>query len=246
MKEFYGEYIELIEKDRKYLITLTVINTTDDLLREAHRYLDSEEMNLFHNMKMYKRKCEFLIGRVCAKISVMHLKNLDNPQCIHIDNGYFRQPFINNSAINNCQISISHSEMVGAAIAFPEEIPMGIDLEKIDFSNRRSLISQFTDHEKEEVVQSQNDTRMFTLLWTAKEAVSKLLRVGFTSSVSIYEIDKITFDKQSISCSFIHFPQIQTISICFDEFVLTLALPSNIKIHFNWDILKGEGLCQCF
>lgn len=239
MIDFYEENIELTEKDRKYSVCLTVMNTNNanDLLNAANQYLSTEEMQLFNTMKMNKRKYDFLLGRVCAKLSIAHLKKIDNPQKINIGNGYYRQPFIKNSGIINCQLSITHNEIAGAAIAFPEEIPMGIDLEIINSTKWGTLISQLTEHEKREVILYQNDIRILTVLWTAKEAVSKLLKIGFTSPISIFEVDKINLYNQSINCSFVNFPQIQTVSACLDEYVITLALPSKMDITLDWSRL---------
>lgn len=48
-----------------------------------------------------------------------------------IDRGILHQPLIVHPAALNLQVSISHCDELGAALVFPEALPMGLDVEHI-------------------------------------------------------------------------------------------------------------------
>lgn len=89
-------------------------------------------------------------------------------------------------------IYFSHVDQLAVAIAFPERHPMGIDVEIVFPSNTDFLSSQF---EKSELnllsylpLQKQEG---LTLLWSAKEALSKVLKTGFTVPLKVFSIEKV-------------------------------------------------------
>jgi 4'-phosphopantetheinyl transferase len=96
---------------------------------------------------------------------------------IFIQAGIFQQPVVV-SGKHNLQVSITHCDDFGAALAFPETDPMGIDIERIGPAQRAALERQMTEAEKERMNFLPVAYDMgITLLWTAKEALSKVLKL---------------------------------------------------------------------
>lgn len=137
------------------------------------QYLHAQEYNYYNILKFEKRIRSYLMGRFVAKQAVAALigeKNLTN---IFIHSGIFTQPIVVSSK-QNIQVSITHCDDFGAALAFPEAHPMGIDIEKINPNKRNVLERQITGGEKERISScSLSYETGLTLLWTAKEALSE-------------------------------------------------------------------------
>jgi 4'-phosphopantetheinyl transferase len=71
---------------------------------------------------------------------------------------------------------------------------MGIDLEGIDSTRYETILSQRSEKERKWVqAANREDTLQFaTALWTAKEALSKVLCTGLMSPVQIYNLSEFT------------------------------------------------------
>jgi len=95
------------------------------------------------------------------------------------------------SAIYNLQLSISHSHGYAfCAISDQSGVAIGADLERIEPRAPTFAEDYFTPFEQQQVQSAPPDARnaLVTLIWSAKEAVLKTLRLGLTvdtRSVSI-------------------------------------------------------------
>jgi 4'-phosphopantetheinyl transferase EntD len=80
------------------------------------------------------------------------------------------------------EITLSHCE--NEAIAFNKDIMLGIDIEKINRERQDVLEKVTTNREKilNEKINLPYITFM-TLIWTAKEALSKAIKTGFTVNI---------------------------------------------------------------
>lgn len=188
-----------------------------------------EEINEFNRMRYEKRKRDFLMGRYCAKFALKEIvHDISIPDiCIH--NGFFKQPIIEYSININCDVSISHCECYGISIAFPNELMVGIDVEMIRERSMNTIKSQLTQTEKKQIDLFQN-TQLYTVMWTIKEALSKALKIGFTVPLNIYEIDKIRYDGLLYNCTFVNFPQFQAVAYIIKCYVVTIVYPANLKL----------------
>ncbi|HUW63507.1 MAG TPA: 4'-phosphopantetheinyl transferase superfamily protein [Spirochaetia bacterium] len=196
--------------------------------------LHGEERQYFDTLGSQKRKKSYLIGRYSAKTAICRLTNENNFQNISIRQGIFNQP-VNTCLFNhNTQVSITHSNDIGASIAFPEEVPMGIDVEMVDPETISVLASQATDHEKFILKDLPFPyLNMLTLLWTAKEALSKALKVGLMASYHTFEIEKMETQSSHITCHFKHMRQYKTISFNLNSYICSIAYPGQTDISFD-------------
>lgn len=228
--------VNLHRSDRKrkaYISLIHCPNESETLLPEV--FLHHKEMEYFQSLRHEKRKKSYLMGRLAAKIAIGELTERKDLSSIHILSGIFTQPIINSPYIQNVQVSIAHSEDYGFAIAFPEEHPMGIDIEEVDEERIDVLAEQMTDSEKQMMKKIEGtDIEKMTVLWTVKEAISKILKTGLMTPLSVYELSKIEKeDTHSYKSFYTNFGQYKAISYVLHGFVYTLAYPKNTEIDFK-------------
>lgn len=199
------------------------------------------ELKQYEAFKAYRRKKSFVLGRYCAKKAVSALVGEEAFKSILIKRGVFNQPVTEFKNKKNIQVSITHCGDAGACIAFPEEVPMGIDIEKTDPGKISVLESQVTAKEKElaEVCPFSYCSAL-TLLWTAKEALSKVLKTGCTTPFSIFEINSITLKNSFVVSDFKNFAQYRGISFTLGSYHCTIVYPVNMTINLNTVQLEKE------
>ncbi len=162
--------------------------------------------------KSQKRQQEYVRGRYAAKRAL--------GGDFAVLSGVFQQPYVVGT---NLGVSISHSGKWAAALAFPESHPMAIDIERIDPKRHKAIESQMTDRELAMIAEVENGHFVF---WTAKEALSKVLRCGLMTSFKILEIDTAG----SNEATFKHFPQYKAHSFFKEDLVCTIVLPKNVPL----------------
>ncbi|MDA8337266.1 MAG: 4'-phosphopantetheinyl transferase superfamily protein [Peptococcaceae bacterium] len=202
--------------------------------------LHREERQYFDTLGSQKRKKSYLMGRYSAKTATCRLTNENNFQNISISQGIFGQPVIACLFNHNIQVSITHSNDIAAAIAFPEAVPMGIDVELPDPETTGVLESRTTDREKyllRSIPLAYLD--MLTLLWTVKESLSKALRVGLMASYSIFEVGQIEEQPNGVLCRFKNLPQFKTITFKLGAYLCTVAYPEQTDLRFDVEALQA-------
>jgi len=159
---------------------------------QTHKYLSSSEMNRYLNLSVEKKKMSFLAGRIASKLACQKTMENVNPVELEIVNDtsaeFKGRPllFYKHNIIG--KISLTHSQDLACAL-FDKDENIGIDLE-YDCSRNQSFYKfNFTLLEKDLIscFQSTQRDRMITLLWTAKEAMSKVVGKGLTVDARNYE-----------------------------------------------------------
>ncbi len=197
-------------------------------------FLSTEEELYFRKLKYEKRQYSYLLGRYCAKKALSMWPFHQNPKTCTISSGIFSQPILTTPDVRNIQTCITHSSFLGGAIAFPEQHPMGLDLEPINPDKEEILNSQMTTHEVEKFSELPlvSIDRM-TLLWVMKEALSKVLRTGLTIPFELLEIESITIDGDYIYSTYKNFPQYQACSFQIRDHFCALAYPRKTTLMFD-------------
>jgi len=108
-------------------------------------FLHFDELEYFKTLKYPKRQKSYLLGRYCAKSAVSSYTSEKNLARIVLKEGVFRQPLIYYAHEPNIQVSITHCEDFGAAVAFPELHPLSIDIEKVRPEKKGVIESQLTE-----------------------------------------------------------------------------------------------------
>ncbi len=207
------------------------------LLKQTH-VLHQEEFLYFNSLKYEKRKFHYLLGRICAKHAIHQIipSNLSAIQ-LHsfaIGSGVFQFPIIKHLPYSGFQVSISHCDTTGIAMAYPEEHPMGVDIEKIDFKKMDTIINILT---KKEIALTNlyfsDKTIAFTLLWTVKESLSKILKTGLTIDFKFLEIDSLTYKNGIYIVTYKNLIQYKSLSIVLDSYIISVSCPKNTEISLK-------------
>jgi 4'-phosphopantetheinyl transferase len=197
------------------------------IIAQAGDFLAPQEAAYFERLRFIRRQQSYLLGRYAAKIAVQ--KALDEPELreLEIIHGVFGQPLVACSSRRTSGISISHCTGFAVALTFPIGHPMGIDIEKIDPDREATIRTQLSQRELE-WVESGIGARgaLMTLLWTAKEALSKALTTGLMSPIEIYHLNQITpVGKGVWTGAFEKFGQYQFVGWVVDRYALSIVLP---------------------
>lgn len=203
----------------------------DGLNAKIDIFLHPKEKLFLANLIHTKRKESYLLGRYCAKQAIAAYLNNDVFSDIFIESGVFDQPIVYHEHRNNIQVSISHTNKLGAAFAFPEAYPMAIDVENICAENLMVIKEEVTTSELK--FGSSNDIKFLTLVWTAKEALSKALKCGFTIPLELLEVAEIVRCGDFTVIHFKNFIQYEALSFEIGKAICSIIYPKKTIIDLN-------------
>ncbi|TYP78149.1 4'-phosphopantetheinyl transferase family protein [Paenibacillus methanolicus] len=193
--------------------------------------LHPEERLYWDQLKADKRKTAYLLGRHAAKLAAGCIAPTIPLDRMLIRPGLFQQPVLIHPELANRQVSISHTDRLAACLAFPEMVPAGIDIEEMLSEERSELVKSYLMPGELELATAAGlpFREAATLLWTAKESLSKCLRTGLTTPLSVYEIDRVERAGRWIVGGFANFPQYRAFSWLFREAAMSIVLPINCE-----------------
>ncbi len=159
------------------------INRLEDVADHLE-WLHPSERQVYETFRFEKRKNDWLTGRWTAKnlLKDTWFNNL-NLEYIEIKAGENRAPFVYiNNVLSKKNITISHSQGMAFCASSPEHISIGCDMEKIESRSPHFITDYYTDFEINKI-NSHPHTKysketLFTIFWSAKESVMKVLRTG--------------------------------------------------------------------
>ncbi|MFE9274853.1 4'-phosphopantetheinyl transferase family protein [Paenibacillus glucanolyticus] len=212
----------------------------EEQLMKTTEFLHVEEWQYYRSLHFERRIRSYLAGRYAAKKAIALYTNEDDLRRILIARGIFNQPLVVHS--QNAQVSITHSGHLAAAVAFSEKFLMGIDIEQICESNREVLQDQATARELS-LIQSlaYSADSMLTLVWTAKEALSKVLKTGLSTPFAIFELKQINLKDDVFVSYYENFYQYETTSFMLDSFVCSITYPKGMRLNMK-AIKKGLNI----
>ncbi|MCL6588936.1 MAG: 4'-phosphopantetheinyl transferase superfamily protein [Firmicutes bacterium] len=209
--------------------------------QDTVRYLHPEELNYYQNLKFERRIRSYLLGRYAAKKAAAALTKTERLEEILVQPGVFTQPVVTLQAHPNIQATITHCEDLGGAIVFPEAHPLGIDIEKAGANSVEALESQMTDAEKALVRRYPESYEfMLTLLWTGKEALSKILKTGLMTSFKILEVNKIELKDGYWLSFYKNFGQYKAISFKLGRYICSITFPLKTELAINLDSIRSN------
>lgn len=220
-------------KNYKVIISVCYSSVTSEKW-ESRKWLHVKELKYYLTLAYEKRMKDYLSGRYVAKKAISAFVDNQDLGEILIQQGIFQQPIIKYPCEHNIQVSITHCDDLSASIVFPEEFPMGIDIEKISVKLKGTFKSQMTENEKE-IVESffYSEEAMLTLLWTAKESLSKVLKTGLTIPLEILEVTNLKKIGSIVLGEFKNLPQYCVSSIVFGEYVCSIVYPKNTVLSLD-------------
>ncbi|MGE7828254.1 4'-phosphopantetheinyl transferase family protein [Paenibacillus sp. NPDC093718] len=194
--------------------------------------LHSKEQVLFRGYPTHRRKLSFLRGRYAAKQALIHYQSTNLHQ-ICIEQGAFQHPIVTEQASLSAQISITHTDGMAAAVAFPAAQPMGIDIQDLNPDHLSLIEGESTKAEIDRLrTLPFSYSVALTLLWTAKEALSKVLRTGLTLPLTLYEVKDMTTHGKGILSTYTRFSQYQTFSFIYQNHACSICYPKLTQIDW--------------
>lgn len=241
--------VVLTRPDRVSYSSLVLADLSfQDLLDKEKQapFLHAEEQIYLAGLPTPARQWSYLLGRYAAKTALIHYldtyKQHPKAHQICVEAGVFSQPIVRNAALPGLQVSLAHADNLAVALAFDESQPMGIDVEKVDTSNARLVSEILTDQEKLLVISKWPFLQdlAHAWIWTAKEALSKVLKTGLTVSLSLYEVEDITLQNGLIVATYKHFLQYKSISFFWQASFVSIALPRETQLHIDFDLPQNR------
>lgn len=206
-----------------------------ELDKKRTEFLSTKEWNYYSKLNSERRKVSYLTGRFAAKRALSAYLNEKDLRTIDIDWGVFQQPIIRYPSDKLPGVSIAHTDHLAAALVFPLPSPMGIDLEKVD-SNRIEAMHRVMTPQEIKLVASNKIEEVLatTVIWTAKEGLSKAILLGLTFPFNLFEIKEWETRGKETFGSFQHFNQYRFLSrLLSDQTVLTIVFPKKFNFSLN-------------
>lgn len=225
----YGQFIsdtvrrmslELEGPEGRYSLKLSVVSLPPE--NAPLEYLSPAEKEQYFGFQYARRRNSYLLGKLAAKMAVA--EEADDLAAIQIEHGILRQPVI---AGSTRRITVTHCDTLGAAAEYDPHLLAGVDMERVD-EKAAEAIRRITSKEEEALLPELASATALTLLWTAKEAMSKVIQTGFTVPTELFEIKACAYSGSAVISQFKNFPQFQAVSILRKEYVYTLVLPAKI------------------
>jgi 4'-phosphopantetheinyl transferase len=236
----------LERKNRNFQCGFSVIK--NDILSENYvSILHKTENEYFDTLRYEKRRKSYLLGRIAAKDAISQIAPIEDPSLLFIDSGVFNFPVVKYFNGLNVQVSISHSNDIGIALAFPEDHPLGVDIEKVDDSKKEIFKSQICEREVDLLsCLDISAIASFTMNWTVKEALSKILKTGLTIDFQLLEVNSINKVDLTFISSFANFPQYKGLSAYIGAYIYSVVLPKNTHIQVDrfWDLIRKETVSK--
>ena len=174
------------------MVNVTICNANSALqnLSQLEAQLSLREQHCLQKFSIAQRKQSFLLGRHAARLALEPYFPKIAPFQIEIMNSSeplsrgMPQVFLPGETEPTGHLSITHRDDWAAACFHPKQ-PIGIDLELVETRDPSFQEDHFTRSEKELIclLMKENDcAQAISVLWSAKEAMSKALGKGLSLS----------------------------------------------------------------
>jgi phosphopantetheinyl transferase len=197
-------------------------------------FLSEREKEQLGGFKFAAKQEAFLLGRLAAKSALGALLAEPDLRRIEIRSGIYGQPLIHHPAAGAADVSVSHSHGLAVALAFPATCPMGIDLETVAAVAAATIIGELQASAVERAWLAEAGVDQATaccVLWTAREALGKTLKIGLNSPLGILALTEIRATAEgSWAGGYQNFPRCQCLSQARGGRVLSLAMPSDAQL----------------
>ena len=207
--------------------------------------LHPHELAQYEKLTAPRRQTSFLLGRYVAKQALAVL--LHEPVYVNIEiaPGVFTQPIVKYPTSEPVGVSITHAGELACALAFPQIHPMGIDVERLETKNLEAMKSQILPEElRAEVLPELSDLIRCTVIWTAKEALSKVLKCGMMCPFSILETAELRQEAPCYIGYFRHFGQYKFHAWVLQNHVMTIVLPKWTTMVSDLAAVPGSPLAK--
>jgi len=204
----------------------------------AGEILGPIEAAYFATLRFAPRQRSYLLGRYAAKLGLSKVLPELDLRAIEITRGVFEQPVVQGRA--GFSVTISHTGSLAGALAYPAGHPVGIDIEVIDPARYETILTQLSEPEKRLIETSTTDRyQIATALWTAKEALSKVLTTGLMSPIQVYSLAEFQrLDAGSWEGLFQNFAQYKAKVWIGSSYVFAMVFPKRSVLYLQDDLGK--------
>lgn len=188
-----------------------------------------EKRSLISNRLAPARLIELCAGRALARIALSKFYPGATTRQCSILPGVFGQPILETppSCPVPVSVTLSHTRRLVAALVFPRAHPIGLDLEWLDRARTSDLLPHFTPAELNLLKPTSIDaSESIFAVWSAKEALSKILGTGLMTPFTLFEVDRLDSSPRLFQGTFRHFPQYRFSSRQLGDHVLSLVYPA--------------------
>jgi len=188
--------------------------------------LHPHELAQYERLTVPRRKTSFLLGRYVAKQALAVLLRESVYANIEIVPGVFTQPIVKFPTPEPVGVSITHAGELACALAFPQIHPMAIDVERLDTKSIEAMQSQMLPEElRPDALPQLSALVRCTILWTAKEALSKVLQCGLMCPFTLLETVALRQDASCYVGYFRNFGQYKFHAWVLQDHVISIVLP---------------------
>lgn len=237
--------ITLRRAEKTYQAVLAWVSDAEypRLVKEYKEFLHPHEADSFRSLQFERRKKSYLLGRYAAKQALGHyLGEPDASATLEIVSGIFNHPLVRGDGTDPTGISISHSEHIACALAFPDVHPMALDIEEPNEQKAHVMKTQIISRELEEAsAVCENETLRCTIIWTVKEALSKALRCGMTCPYEMLAVKELEFHPPCYVGHFENFGQYKFQAWPLGSSVLSMVLPKKTMMEIDLPFREDDS-----
>ena len=197
-------------------------------------FLNENEKEHLKGFRFPAKREGFLLGRLAAKRALAALLEEQDLRRIEIHSGIFGQPLVRHPRAGMVDVTVSHSHGLAVALAFPAEYPIGIDLETVSAVSAATVIGELEASPAEYAwlaTGGVDEATACCVLWTAREALGKALKIGLNSPLGILSLADIRDEGAGIRIGrYLNFPRCQCLSQVKNGRVLSLAMPTEAAL----------------
>ncbi|NLT10103.1 MAG: 4'-phosphopantetheinyl transferase superfamily protein [Ruminococcus sp.] len=183
-------------------------------------FLDTEDMKYISPIRKPSHRDDVIVGRYAAKKAVAELAGTDIGD-ISISKGVFSQPLALNEPGGRFQVTVTHTGGAAAAVAYPDELIIGIDMEK-ELSQEMKNSLTLSEEESRAVDELGLDT---TIFWTVREALIKCLKLSLFFSPKLLELTEIRREGELVTGTFRYFGQYSFQAVSRDGVSIGMVIP---------------------
>jgi len=218
----------------------------ENLSRVADDFLATAERDYFRGLRFPRRRESYLLGRRAAKLALGEYLREPGLNKLEVYSGVFQQPMVRYAAAEPPGVSVSHCGKLAVALAFPIDHPMALDVEEIDAERCATIQTQMSAWERQRARGGEAaESSLSTMIWTAKEALSKALKCGLMSPIEILGLSELqTLLDNSWTGLYQNFPQYKFLAWSNASLAFSIVLPKKSNLDPTPAIsamLKGEG-----
>lgn len=225
-----------------YHTVLGISKIGDNTFEKDYVFLSVEEKEKLKRLRG-KQIYNFLVGRFAVKNIVQHILNLNQKECskFSVKNRSNGKPYISGEGFQQMKVSISHSGKYGLAIVSSNNITIGVDLEKkiIGMKEKKRFINEGNINIEYAVDASLDfqDDEIYTIIWSAKEALLKCLETGVINNMASYDVLNVHICKGYVWGIFKNYPFYKFLGFEYNNYMVSIVYPGDMELYYFNKIL---------